>query len=279
MRVSDVTTPVALTIAGSDSGGGAGIQADLRTFALHGVHGAAVVVALTAQNTRGVQGVYPVPADVVEAQLASVLDDLPVNAAKTGMLGDPDVIARIAARWSVAARGPLVVDPVMVATSGDRLLPAAGEAALQRDLLPLATLVTPNLQETAILLGRSVEMDRASREMAARALADRHGAWALVKGGHADAADVLAGPGSIRWFEGLRIETPHTHGTGCHLSAAITARLARGATVEDAVADAKRWLTAALVAARPWGAGRSSPWPLPALPVFPDDGFAPEEST
>jgi hydroxymethylpyrimidine/phosphomethylpyrimidine kinase len=269
---------VALTIAGSDSGGGAGIQADLRTFALHGVHGAAVLVALTAQNTRGVQGVYPVPADVVDAQLASVLDDLPVRAAKTGMLGDPAVIARIVARWSAAPRGPLVVDPVMVATSGDRLLPAAGEAALLGELLPLATLVTPNLPETVILLGRAVAKDRASREAAARELADRHGNWALVKGGHVDAADVLAGPGTVRWFEGPYIETPHTHGTGCHLSAAITARLARGASVEDAVAGAKQWLTAALAAARPWGSGRSSPWPLPDAPVVPLIDAASEES-
>lgn len=274
MRLADRAVPVALTIAGSDPGGGAGIQADLRSFALHGVHGASVIAALTAQNTRGVQGVFPVAAAVVAAQLDSVLDDLPVAAAKTGMLGDPAVIGLIAGRWSAAPRGPLVVDPVMVATSGDRLLPTASEAALQRDLLPLATLVTPNLPEAAILLGRPVDGDRAARAAAACELAARHGAWALVKGGHADAADVLAGPDGIRWFEGPRIETPHTHGTGCHLSAAITARLALGETISDAVAGAKRWLTAALAAARPWGAGRSSPWPLPTAPVSVDD---PEE--
>lgn len=268
--------PVALTIAGSDSGGGAGIEADLRTFALHGVHGAAVVVAITAQNTRGVQGVFPVAVGAVEAQLASVLDDLPVGAAKTGMLGDPGVIGRLADRWGASRAVPLVVDPVMVATSGDRLLPAESEAAIRGRLLPLAELVTPNLHEAAILLGRPVDAGREARTVAARELAALSGRWALLKGGHADAADVLAGPDGVHWFEGPRIETPHTHGTGCHLSAAITARLALGATMSDAVGAAKLWLTEALRAARPWGNGRSSPWPLPAAPVAP---AAPEPDT
>lgn len=260
----DPRHPVVLTIAGSDSGGGAGIQADLRTFALHGVHGASVIAALTAQNTCGVQGVFPVPAAFVQAQLDSVLTDLRVVAAKSGMLGDPEVIGRLAETWRRERPGPLVVDPVMVATSGDRLLPVAAEQVLVERWLPLAELLTPNLPEAEVLLGRPIGSDVAAREVAGRELQARWGCWVLLKGGHADARDLLIGPGHLQWLGGERIETPHTHGTGCHLSAAIAARLGRGEAVPEAVVAAKAWLTRALQEARPVGHGRSSPWPGPA---------------
>ncbi len=243
---------IALTIAGSDSSGGAGIQADLKTFAAHGVYGASVLTALTAQNTKGVQGVHAVPPDFVALQIASVLDDLAVGAVKTGMLADAPIIEAVAAALETrAARIPLVVDPVMVATSGDVLLAPEAIATLKSRLLPLATVITPNLPEAAQLLGVPV----AETENEARAQLDRlreFGARAvLLKGGHgtgSTAVDWLAVDGHVLRLEATRIATRNTHGTGCTLSAAIAAELALGTPLQDAVRRAKDYVHRAIAA-------------------------------
>ena len=248
---------IALTIAGSDSGGGAGIQADLKTFHQFGVYGTSVIVALTAQNTRGVRSVHPVPADMVGQQLAAIADDLPPAALKTGMLASAALVRQV----SDAIRGygwsRLVVDPVMVATSGDRLLDAEAEAVVREALVPLAAVVTPNLEEAAILAGLPVEgvtsMERAGR----RILALGAGA-VLVKGGHLSTTtllDLLVTPAGTRRFEHPRVETTSTHGTGCTLSAAITAGLALGRPLETAVSDGIDYVQRALRAAPGLGGG------------------------
>ena len=249
---------IALTIAGSDSSGGAGIQADLKTFSAFGVYGASVLTALTAQNTRGVQGVEPVRAQFVTAQLASVLSDLEIGAIKTGMLATAPVVSAVAAGLSRHRRLPLVVDPVMVATSGDVLLASDAVAALKSELFPLATLVTPNIPEAAALLGVSpAETEEAAAEQA-HAIAQLGGAAVLVKGGHgtgSEAVDILYAGGTITRLAAPRIDTPHTHGTGCTLSAAIAALLAQGAGLEEAVRRAKAYVSAALAAGRDLGIG------------------------
>jgi hydroxymethylpyrimidine/phosphomethylpyrimidine kinase len=256
-----MTAAVALSIAGSDCGGGAGIQADLKTFAAFGVYGASVVTALTAQNTCGVRGVEPVPPAFVTLQLETVLDDLGVGAAKTGMLGRTAVIEAVA---GVLARRPiphLVVDPVMVATSGDVLLLPDAVAALRSRLCPLATIVTPNLREAGALLGTAVASLEDMR-VAARALVTRLGAQsALVTGGHlADpgdvAVDVLCHGGDLQELTAPRIRTRNLHGTGCTLSAGIAAGLALGWDLATAVATAKRFVTRAIETAP--GIGRGS---------------------
>lgn len=255
----------ACTIAGSDSGGSAGIQADLRTFALHRVHGASAVTALTAQNTVGVQDVWPVPPAFVRAQMDSVFDDLCIGGVKTGMLGSPELIETVAAKLRTARPDWVVVDPVMVSSTGARLLPEAGEAALRETLLPMADVVTPNLWEAGILLGGDVALDRRGREEAAAELHARIGCAVLLKGGHAadDADDCLAHGGRLEWLSGARVDTPHTHGTGCHLSSAIASRLIRGAPLAEAAAGAKAWLAEGLRRAMAVGQGRSGPWPEP----------------
>jgi hydroxymethylpyrimidine/phosphomethylpyrimidine kinase len=238
-------TAIALTIAGSDSSGGAGIQADLKTFSAFGVYGASVITALTAQNTRGVQGIHAVPAEFVAAQIGSVLSDLHVGAVKTGMLADAAIVETVAGALAAAAPRPLIVDPVMVATSGDRLLAPEAVAALKRDLIPLATLVTPNLAEAAILLGTSEAVSEPQMLDQAGALLALGCRAVLLKGGHAHGAaalDILAGAGGIERLELARIETPHTHGTGCTLSAAIAALLARGTPLAEAVRRAKAYV-------------------------------------
>ena len=249
---------IALTIAGSDSSGGAGIQADLKTFSAFGVYGASVLTALTAQNTRGVQGVEPVRAQFVTAQLASVLSDLEIGAIKTGMLATAPVVSAVAAGLSRHRRLPLVVDPVMVATSGDVLLASDAVAALKSELFPLATLVTPNIPEAGALLGVSpAETEEAAAEQA-HAIAQLGGAAVLVKGGHgtgSEAVDILYAGGTITRLAAPRIDTPHTHGTGCTLSAAIAALLAQGAGLEEAVRRAKAYVSAALAAGRDLGIG------------------------
>ncbi len=252
-------TAIALTIAGSDSSGGAGIQADLKTFSALGVYGATVVTALTAQNTLGVQGIYAVPADFVAAQIESVLADLDVAAIKTGMLADAPIVETVARALGAAPSRPLIVDPVMVATSGDRLLAPEAVAALKRDLIPLATLITPNLAEAAILLGVSeaegepemVDQSRALLALGCRAV--------LLKGGHgrgAAARDILADATGIERLELARLDTPHTHGTGCTLSAAVAALMARGATLPDAVRRAKAYVWHGLRHGLTLGVGR-----------------------
>lgn len=252
-----VPVATALTIAGSDPSGGAGLQADLKTFHQHGVYGMAVVSLLTVQNTRRVSRVEGVDPGLVREQLEAVLEDVPPRAVKTGALGSAAVIEVVAAAQLGA---PLVVDPVMVSKHGHALLEAAARTALQTKLLPRATLVTPNAEEAALLVGFPVETV-AQATAAGLALA-RQGQAVLVKGGHlkTDAAvDVLVQGARVQTFEGPRLASPHTHGTGCALSAAITARLALGHTLEDAVAGAKQWLSRALAEPPEVGQGIGPP--------------------
>jgi hydroxymethylpyrimidine/phosphomethylpyrimidine kinase len=251
-------TPIALTIAGSDSSGGAGIQADLKTFSAFGVYGASVITALTAQNTQGVQAVEAVPAGFVAAQLDSVLSDLAVDAVKTGMLADAGITEAVARALRAALPRPLVVDPVMVATSGDVLLRPEAIGAVRSALIPLATLITPNLAEAAVLLdARKAESEADMRDQA-RALLGLGCRAVLVKGGHGtgdQAVDVLADASGVEVCASPRIATPHTHGTGCTLSAAIAALLAQGATLPDAVRRAKAFVWHGLHAGRTLGVG------------------------
>ena len=246
-------TAIALTIAGSDSGGGAGIQADLKTFSALGVYGASVITALTAQNTKGVQAIHDVPAAFVAAQIDSVFSDLEVGAVKIGMLSRPDVIDAVADGLARHAQGiPVVLDPVMVATSGDRLITGEAVAVLRERLLPRADLLTPNLPEAAVLLGEEGTDEAGAADRARRLLA--LGARAvLVKGGHGTGPGsvdhLVMGEGAARRLAATRVATRNTHGTGCTLSAAIAANLALGRSLEEAVAGAKDYLTAALAAA------------------------------
>ncbi|MBH0236815.1 bifunctional hydroxymethylpyrimidine kinase/phosphomethylpyrimidine kinase [Methylobrevis albus] len=245
-------TAIAVTIAGSDSGGGAGIQADLKTFSALGVYGASVITALTAQNTRGVTGIHAVPPAFVRAQMDAVFSDLAVNAVKIGMLADPGVIEAVAAGLDAWCLTQVVLDPVMVAASGDPLLQPEAVETLRTLLLPRAALVTPNLPEAARLLGTTPVTDPASMAAQGRAIVELGARAVLVKGGHGDdheSADVLVTADSVHWFTAPRHATNNTHGTGCTLSSAIAAGLARGDDLITAVGNAKTWLTAAIVAA------------------------------
>ena len=236
---SDIRATVALTIAGSDSSGGAGIQADLKTFAAFGVYGASVITALTAQNTLGVQGVSVVHQEFVLKQLDSVLADLHVVAAKTGMLANSAIVRSVAARLESAPLIKLVVDPVMVATSGDVLLSADAIAVYRAELLPRATLLTPNIPEAARLLDTNEAIGIEQATAQAQALCALGCPAVLLKGGHGSGAeiiDVLCVHTHITYFRHPRIVTVNTHGTGCTLSAAITAALAKGSSLHNAVA-------------------------------------------
>jgi hydroxymethylpyrimidine/phosphomethylpyrimidine kinase len=248
-------TPVALTIAGSDPSGGAGIQADLKTFHQHGVYGESVVTLLTVQNTRTVAGIEFVAPVFVGAQIDAVVSDIPPHAAKTGALGRADIIEAVAER-ARAFRFPLVVDPVMVSKHGLPLLADDAVDALVGRLLPHAALVTPNLPEAARLTGLPVE-DAAGMERAARAIHAMGARAVLVKGGHLaeSAMDLLLADGRVTVFPGERIESTHTHGTGCTLAAAITARLARGDSPVEAVAGARRFVREAIATAPRLGGG------------------------
>jgi hydroxymethylpyrimidine/phosphomethylpyrimidine kinase len=245
------------TNPGSDSGGGAGIQADLKTFHRFGVFGTSVITAITAQNTRGVAAWQPVETQLVVAQMDALADDLRPAAVKSGMLGDADVVSVVADGVRRHRFTPYVLDPVMVATSGDVLLTPGAVAAIQRELVPLAALVTPNLDEAAILLGEPVR-DVATMERAARALVERGGAAAaLVKGGHLrgpDAVDVLF-DGELHHYRHQRIDTTSTHGTGCTLSSAVTAHLALGYALRDAVARSLDFVHRAIATAPGLGGG------------------------
>ncbi len=241
--------PTALTIAGSDSGGGAGLQADLKTFEAHGVFGMSVVTALTAQNTCGVEAVHEVPAAFVTAQIDAVASDLPVGAVKTGMLATAEVVAAVAGGIATWSLGPVVVDPVMVATSGDLLLQPDALAAVIARLLPLTDIATPNAHEAAVLAGFGVtSADDAVR--AARAILAMGPRAVLVKGGHldaeADAVDVLVWDGGQEVFHSPRLDTPHTHGTGCTLASAIAANLSRGHDVVESVRRARAYVHEAI---------------------------------
>jgi hydroxymethylpyrimidine/phosphomethylpyrimidine kinase len=247
-----VAVPIALTIAGSDSSGGAGIQADLKTFTVLGVYGASVLTALTAQNTRGVSAIHPVPPAFVAQQIDAVAADLQISATKTGMLNDRATVLAVVEGVRRHALNPLVVDPVMVATSGDMLLEPDAVDALRRELLPLADVITPNLAEAARLLGGAQATNVAEMETQARALLALGPKAVLIKGGHgagAEAVDVLVRRDAEPMHLALpRIATPNTHGTGCAMSAGIAAYLAKGESLADAVQGAKRFVHAALVA-------------------------------
>jgi hydroxymethylpyrimidine/phosphomethylpyrimidine kinase len=245
-------TPVALTIAGSDSGGGAGIQADLKTFAALGVYGTSAIAALTAQNTKGVTGIHNVPPEFVVAQIDAVFDDFAVGAVKIGMLSTAPIIKAVAAALERHKARNIVLDPVMVATSGDRLLAADAVDALREELIPLAAVVTPNLPEAAALSGATLARNEGEMELQARHILTLGPRRVLVKGGHGDgpeATDLLIGEWEIVRLPAPRIATTNTHGTGCTLSSAIAAGLARGETLPDAVRAAKAYVTAAIGAA------------------------------
>jgi hydroxymethylpyrimidine/phosphomethylpyrimidine kinase len=244
-----MTTPVALTIAGSDSSGGAGIQADLKTFAALGVYGASVITALTAQNTQGVTGIHQVPPDFVTAQIDAVFADLDVGAVKIGMVAELSVIVAIAAgltRWSPKH---VVLDPVMVATSGDRLLAEDAVAALRTKLVPRASILTPNLPEAAALLDEPVASSEAAIEDQGRRLLALGCPAVLIKGGHgqgSESIDYLVRESGTIALAAPRVATQNTHGTGCSLSSAIAAGLAKGEDLETAVRNAKAFVSAAI---------------------------------
>jgi hydroxymethylpyrimidine/phosphomethylpyrimidine kinase len=241
--------PIALTIAGSDSGGGAGIQADLKTFAAHGVHGCSAITCLTAQNPRGVRAIQAATARMVIDQVEAVFDELPPKAVKTGMLYSAEIIGAVAQFFAKGKRHALVVDPVMVATSGAPLLKPAAMKRLTRDLLPLAALVTPNLHEAELLLRRRIT-NLAELRDAAKSLVDAFGCPALVKGGHLtdlhQATDIFFDGRNYLVLKAPFVRKVNTHGTGCTYSAAITAGLALGHPLPQAVTLAKRFITRAI---------------------------------
>lgn len=245
-----------LTIAGSDSSGGAGIQADLKTFAAHGTFGMSVITAVTAQNTCGVTKVQDIDCDVVQAQIEAVFDDVRVDAVKIGMVSRPEIIKTIAACLRKYAPKIIVVDPVMISKSGYPLLAPEACATLISELLPLATLLTPNLPEAEAISGMHVTKKKEMRPVAEKIIA--LGAKAvLVKGGHlSDTADDLLFDGEKEiWFAGERIDTKNTHGTGCTLSSSLAANLAKGLTLEEAVAASKAYVTEAIRYGIPLGSG------------------------
>ncbi|WFU19043.1 bifunctional hydroxymethylpyrimidine kinase/phosphomethylpyrimidine kinase [Bradyrhizobium sp. CB3481] len=253
-----MTTPIALTIAGSDSSGGAGIQADLKSFAALGVYGASVITALTAQNTQGVSGIHQVPAEFVTAQIDAVFSDLAIGAVKIGMVAHPPVIDAIAAGLKRWAPKHVVLDPVMVATSGDRLLAAEAVDALRTRLIPLASVITPNLPEAAALLDEPMAQDAAAIASQGQRLLVLGCAAVLIKGGHGESpesTDYLCTSSGTIALAAKRIATKNTHGTGCSLSSAIAAGLAKGEGMESAVRNAKAWLTAAIAAADRFSVG------------------------
>lgn len=246
-----------LTIAGSDSSGGAGIQADIKTIAAHHLFAQSVITALTAQNTTGVYGVFDVPSEFVIQQIDAVFQDIRPDAVKVGMVSSPAIVEAIAGALERHGARNIVVDPVMVATSGSSLAADGAVQALRDRLIPLASVITPNRMEAEVLSGLPIA-DAAGQEAAAMAIAGASGTAALVKGGHNanDANDVLALPdGEVCWFEGRRIDNPNTHGTGCTLSSAIACGLAVGQPLPEAIRRAKRYLEGALAAGLDLGRG------------------------
>ena len=245
-------TPIALSIAGSDSGGGAGIQADLKTFSALGVYGASVITALTAQNTKGVSAIHDVPADFIAAQIDAVFSDLAVAAVKIGMVSQRAAIEAIAAGLERWRQSKVVLDPVMIAASGDRLLAPDAVDVLKRVLIPLALVITPNLPEAAALLDAPIAESEAEMRVQGERLLALGSKAVLVKGGHAEGAesvDLLIEPSAVTRLAADRIATRNTHGTGCTLSSAIAAGLAKGLSLAEAVRAAKTYLTDALAAA------------------------------
>jgi hydroxymethylpyrimidine/phosphomethylpyrimidine kinase len=268
--VTAVTVPRALTIAGSDSGGGAGIQADLKTFSALGVYGMTAITALTAQNTTGVTGIVEMSPEFVRQQIDAVVSDIGVDAAKTGMLSSSPIIEAVADEIRQHRISQLVIDPVMIAKSGAPLLRPEAREALRHVLLPLALIVTPNLHEAATLVDRKVET-LSEMEDAARALHALGPRYVVVKGGHLGGAavDVVFDGSRFERLEASRIETPHTHGTGCVFSAAITAGLARGAEAPRAIHDAKAFITQAIAKALEVGSGHGPANPMHAWKPSP----------
>ena len=246
----------ALSIAGSDSCGGAGIQADIKTMTLNGVYAMSAVTALTAQNTTGVRDIMEASPRFLEQQLDAVFEDIYPDAVKIGMVSSADLIRVIAAKLRQYQARNIVVDPVMVATSGARLIQEEAIQTLTKELLPLATVVTPNVPEAEILAGMEIHT-KEDMEPAARKIGDSFGCAVLLKGGHSvnDANDLLYAQGVCRWFEGKRIDNPNTHGTGCTLSSAIAANLAKGFPLEQAVKRSKDYISGALAAMLDLGAG------------------------
>ena len=263
-----------LTIAGSDSGGGAGIQADLKTFSALGCFGMSAITAITAPTPCAVMAIHPVPAAMVGAQIQAVLDDIGVDAVKIGMLNTPEVIVEVAQRLAAGDCPNIVLDPVMVAKSGDQLLQEEAVTALRQHLIPISTIITPNIPEAEVLSGLPVG-NRSQMETAARALLELGGRAVLLKGGHLRGEDspdclVTAGADPI-WLEGNRLATPNTHGTGCTLSSAIAAHLAHGLTIAGAVSAAKEYLRRAIIAGADYRLGQGhgpvhhffASWPQP----------------
>ncbi|MDX3669740.1 bifunctional hydroxymethylpyrimidine kinase/phosphomethylpyrimidine kinase [Streptomyces europaeiscabiei] len=244
-----------LTVAGSDSGGGAGIQADLKTMLALGMHGMSVVTAVTAQNSLGVQGAWELPVEAVRAQYRSVVDDIGVQAVKTGMLASAELVEAVA-ELLAATDAPVVVDPVGVSKHGDPLLAASALDSVRTRLLPVATVATPNLDEVAQLTGMRVRSEAGMRE-AAEALLTYGPRWALIKGGHlsGDAVDLLTDGSDEHWLRAPRYDNRHTHGTGCTLASAIASHLALGRTVPEAVVAAKEYVTGAIAAGFALGRG------------------------
>jgi hydroxymethylpyrimidine/phosphomethylpyrimidine kinase len=243
-----VKIPRALTIAGSDSGGGAGIQADLKTFTVLGVHGMSALTALTAQNTLGVDGVFEIPASFVRDQINAVVTDIGVDAAKTGMLASAAIVEAVAACVEDHNIPNLVCDPVFVSKHGDPLLAESAVFSLRERLLPLATVITPNVPEAEGLLGRSIAGDEPDED-AARDLAALGPRWVLLKGGHlrsGESTDLLTDGTQVVRLVAQRVDTKHTHGTGCVLSAALAANLAKGLDVPEAASEAKKFVTRAI---------------------------------
>ncbi|UUU30646.1 bifunctional hydroxymethylpyrimidine kinase/phosphomethylpyrimidine kinase [Streptomyces sp. CA-210063] len=255
--------PRVLTVAGSDSGGGAGIQADLKTMLALGVHGMSVVTAVTAQNSLGVQGAWELPVEAVRAQYRSVVDDIGVQAVKTGMLASAELVEAVAELLATTGT-PVVVDPVGVSKHGDPLLAASALDSVRTRLLPVATVATPNLDEVAQLTGIQVQSEAGMRE-AAEALLVYGPRWALIKGGHLSgdagrvggdqAVDLLTDGSEEHWLRAPRYDNRHTHGTGCTLASAIASQLAKGQTVPEAVAAAKEYVTGAIAAGFALGGG------------------------
>lgn len=239
-----------LSIAGSDPSGGAGIQADLKAFSARGVYGMAAITALTAQNTRGVSGVQQVPADFVARQIEAVFADVRVDAVKIGMIANGEIAQAVADVLGVHRGIPVVLDPVMIAKGGASLLDQTAVSVLIQQLLPLASVITPNLPEAAAFLGQPEAQDRASMQAQAENLLTLGAQAVLLKGGHLpgdDSPDVLVSSAGTHWFKGRRIKTANTHGTGCSLSSALAAELAKGLSLQDAVANARTWLRGAVV--------------------------------
>lgn len=247
----------ALTIAGSDSSGGAGIQADLKTMTMNGVFAMSAITALTAQNTTGVTGILEATPEFLKMQIDAVFEDIRPDAVKIGMVSSSALIEVIAERLRFYGASNVVVDPVMVATSGSKLISDDAIGTLKAQLLPLAAVITPNIPEAEVLTGLTINSE-ADMEAAARAIAGELGCAVLCKGGHnlSDANDLLCDHGVLTWFRGRRIDNPNTHGTGCTLSSAIAANLAKGFGLNEAIGRAKEYISGALGAMLDLGAGR-----------------------